>query len=466
MNEPSSSVMFRCDKCSAVIKGESAFWNHLSTQHFEYYPYRCGYCAETGEIHSTTTEDKMKHHMETVHRVKDLKISIHKKHDIETQLQTIVDKCRPNTENSPAGLKSALRQVYNVLDEGLHSSIRSSDIREAISRLPKQRESSVEASETTIGDTTDTIDTGNPLPRLKLEEGFSVSESLRNCYNKLSDGSKMESLTKDQDHNKRTILANESNLLSDDAPIFTLPEKQSYGEFPVTSTTSKTRGKLISITAVDEDFNQYQQYSTETAIQTAVQSSSYNSVAKPMQRKRSLPINDRNNRMQTTSKRSIGISKGTNSTGMLYQCDRCSFASANKSYLVTHTRIHTGEKPFKCDQCAFASAHKSALDRHVRTHTGEKPFKCDQCSYASAQKGNLDNHVRTHTGEKPFKCSQCSFATAHKSYLNRHVRIHTNEKPFKCDQCSFASAHKSSLDRHVRTHAGEKPCKFNQKNLC
>ncbi|KAI1694344.1 hypothetical protein DdX_20159 [Ditylenchus destructor] len=72
MNELPNYVVFRCDECSAVINGESAIWSHLSIQHYEYYPYRCGYCTETGEIHSTTTENKMKHHLETIHRVKDL----------------------------------------------------------------------------------------------------------------------------------------------------------------------------------------------------------------------------------------------------------------------------------------------------------------------------------------------------------------------------------------------------------
>ncbi|KAI1695332.1 c2H2-type zinc-finger domain-containing protein [Ditylenchus destructor] len=418
MNESSNSVMFRCDKCSAVIEGELAFLNHLSTQHFEYYPYRCGYCAENGEVHSTTTENKMKHHMETIHCVKDLKILVHKKHDIETKLQAIVEKCRLMTENAPVGLKSASHQAYNAQNEGVESSIRSRYHREATSSLPKIRESSVEASETTVDNTPDMI---------RVEE----------------------SLTKHQDHNNRTSLANESNLLSDDA----------HEEFPVTQTTSKTRSKLISITAVDADINENQEYFAETAIQTPAQSSSYDSVAKPMQRKRSLPINDRNNRMQTNSKR---FPKEKNSTEMQYQRNRRSYSSAQKGNLNNHVRTHTREKPFKCSQCSFASAHKSSLDRHVRTHSGEKPFKCDQCSYTNAHRRNLVIHTRIHTGEKPFKCDQCSYASIHKGNLVKHIRTHTGKNPFKCSQCSYSSAEKSSLNSHERTHKREKPFKCSQ----
>ncbi|KAI1697618.1 hypothetical protein DdX_18393 [Ditylenchus destructor] len=68
MNQLSSSVIFQCDECFPVIKDESAFWNHLSTLHLEYFPYRYGYLLKTGEIHSTRTEDKMKHHLETIQR--------------------------------------------------------------------------------------------------------------------------------------------------------------------------------------------------------------------------------------------------------------------------------------------------------------------------------------------------------------------------------------------------------------
>ncbi|KAI1696054.1 zinc-finger double domain-containing protein [Ditylenchus destructor] len=190
----------------------------------------------------------------------------------------------------------------------------------------------------------------------------------------------------------------------------------------------------------------------EPAIQTRLQSSSNKSAANLIQRKRTLPMNDRHSRTKLSSKRSNP--KKTNGTEKLHKCDHCSYASAMKSQVVrhmrTHTgssnlnvhmRTHTGEKPFKCDRCSFACVEKSKLNIHVRTHTGEKPYKCDVCPYACARVDVLRDHMRIHTGEKPFKCSLCSFASARSSHLNEHMRTHTGEKPYKCSECAYAGIH-------------------------
>ncbi|KAI1696121.1 c2H2-type zinc-finger domain-containing protein [Ditylenchus destructor] len=188
----------------------------------------------------------------------------------------------------------------------------------------------------------------------------------------------------------------------------------------------------------------------EPAIETRLQSSSKKSAANLIQRKRTLPINDRHSQTELSPKRSNP--KKTNGTEKLHKCDHCSYASARKDTVDSHMRTHTGEKPFKCDHCSYSCAYKSSLNNHVRTHTGEKPYKCDVCPYASAQSGALREHMRSHTGEKPFKCNLCSYASAKSSNLNEHMRTHTGEKPYKCSECRYAGTSSSNLYQHIRRH--------------
>ncbi|KAI1694332.1 MIZ/SP-RING zinc finger domain-containing protein [Ditylenchus destructor] len=78
----------------------------------------------------------------------------------------------------------------------------------------------------------------------------------------------------------------------------------------------------------------------EPAIQTRLPSSSNKSAANLIQRKRTLPMNDRQSRTKLSSKRSNP--KKTNGTEKLHKCDHCSYASAKKSDVVRHMRTHTG----------------------------------------------------------------------------------------------------------------------------
>lgn len=65
----------------------------------------------------------------------------------------------------------------------------------------------------------------------------------------------------------------------------------------------------------------------------------------------------------------------------------------------SHTRVHTGEKPFQCDVCLQRYSTKSNLTFHKKKHASDAPFQkkehtCPICSKLHASKKTLSKHVK------------------------------------------------------------------------
>ncbi|KAM7401047.1 hypothetical protein PAMA_005310 [Pampus argenteus] len=161
------------------------------------------------------------------------------------------------------------------------------------------------------------------------------------------------------------------------------------------------------------------------------------------------------------------------------KCPKCDKTFDRAGKYESHTRVHTGEKPFQCDICLQRYSTKSNLTVHKKKHATDAPFqkkehKCPFCNKLHASKKTLAKHVRRFHPEhiqefltkrkrksEGWKCAICLKSFTRRPHLEEHMILHTQDRPFKC---SFCDEHFKSrfarLKHQEKYHLGPFPCEI------
>lgn len=70
---------------------------------------------------------------------------------------------------------------------------------------------------------------------------------------------------------------------------------------------------------------------------------------------------------------------------------------------------HKSELPsfkYYCNKCPYATDNKTTFKNHDDVHLPNRPFKCDICGNGFLRLGNLNHHMNIHNGDPQLNLNQ------------------------------------------------------------
>ncbi|XP_020795141.1 zinc finger and BTB domain-containing protein 41 isoform X2 [Boleophthalmus pectinirostris] len=161
----------------------------------------------------------------------------------------------------------------------------------------------------------------------------------------------------------------------------------------------------------------------------------------------------------------------------MLKCPKCDKVFDRAAKYESHTRVHTGEKPFQCEICLQCYSTKSNLTVHKKKHHNDnfcskKEHQCPVCNKLHASKKTLAKHIRRfhpdHIQENKkkkrsegWKCAICQKTFTRRPHLQEHMILHSQELPFKCTFCDqYFKSRFARLKHQEKSHLGPFPCEI------
>ncbi|XP_069673000.1 zinc finger protein 480-like isoform X2 [Periplaneta americana] len=115
----------------------------------------------------------------------------------------------------------------------------------------------------------------------------------------------------------------------------------------------------------------------------------------------------------------------THSGEKQFRCEVCGKTYSEWSWLYKHLEIHCEI----CKTCGMKFRNKDKLTDHMKDHRkGENPLKCKTCGNVFQRYPDLLTHLRVHRGDKPFKCGFCGALFSHCNDLREHIKCHSKQR--------------------------------------
>ncbi|NXY84563.1 OZF protein, partial [Alcedo cyanopectus] len=131
------------------------------------------------------------------------------------------------------------------------------------------------------------------------------------------------------------------------------------------------------------------------------------------------------------------------------QCGVCQKSFSLKQNLLTHQRIHSGEKPFPCRRCGRRFREHRFLINHQRTHADrDRPGTGTDTGTDEARAGGSRSPEPREASGGPSACTRCGKSCGCRSGLTGHRGGEGGERPFACPDCGESFGQKGSLRIH------------------